>query len=336
MDSLEDLSRRAAVAQNQGDPTRARPQPWFVGSGRQLTLAVIAIVVALLAVRAVTTMWLVEEAWTWSTVQPFAPGFIRDYPHAPRPIDRARWITSADYPFAPEEYSILPPGGRQHLIVALSIDADGRVTDCWPELSSQSGRLDDRTCDLLRQRASFEPARDSTGHAIAGEVRQRVRWAPPAPPPTPLRRGDMLRTVDLSPDDRVISCHRYVDGRDAGITRSDPCLANDAPVRVRRLTGLKGPLRIALRSVVAQGEPGFMPIPRTSLLLFESVQRAVLQPDGTLRDCSMKLGGIQFDNKKGREATLCEFNRRWVFEGRKPDRPIVLRFMERVSVRRIG
>lgn len=62
MDPLEDLSRRHGRVQNQIDPTRARPQPWFVGGGSRLMIVVVSIVAVLVVIRAVSTIWMVEEA----------------------------------------------------------------------------------------------------------------------------------------------------------------------------------------------------------------------------------------------------------------------------------
>jgi len=57
MDDLEDLARRQARAQNGLDPTHARPQPWFVGSGRGLMLLVLALMTVFIVMRGVPSWW---------------------------------------------------------------------------------------------------------------------------------------------------------------------------------------------------------------------------------------------------------------------------------------
>ena len=60
--------------------------------------------------------------------------------------------------------------------VRLSISATGRVAGCDVTSSSGSRTLDRATCQILSNRARFEPARDSRGNRTADAVRQRIRW----------------------------------------------------------------------------------------------------------------------------------------------------------------
>ena len=65
MDDLEDLARRTATPQNGFDPTRARPEPWFVGSSPRLMIVVVTVVALLIVVRFASMVWLIEDAWQW-------------------------------------------------------------------------------------------------------------------------------------------------------------------------------------------------------------------------------------------------------------------------------
>jgi TonB family protein len=60
--------------------------------------------------------------------------------------------------------------------VTLQIDATGRVINCAVASSSGSKSLDAGTCKILRERASFSPARDETGKPIPSSYSQRVTW----------------------------------------------------------------------------------------------------------------------------------------------------------------
>ncbi len=52
----------------------------------------------------------------------------------------------------------------------LTIGPDGRVTGCNLVRSTGNGALDSATCNILRRRAKFTPARDSNGNATSDTI----------------------------------------------------------------------------------------------------------------------------------------------------------------------
>ncbi|MGE0178346.1 MAG: energy transducer TonB [Sphingomonas sp.] len=58
----------------------------------------------------------------------------------------------------------------------LTIGPDGRVSDCTITSSSGSSALDQATCRIMRSRARFTPARDSTGAAVGDTHSSRITW----------------------------------------------------------------------------------------------------------------------------------------------------------------
>lgn len=62
----------------------------------------------------------------------------------------------------------------------LDVGPDGRVTNCTVTSSSGSSSLDNTTCRLLRSRARFTPATDSSGGRTSDSVSGRIRWQLPA------------------------------------------------------------------------------------------------------------------------------------------------------------
>lgn len=193
MDDLEDLARRQARPQNGVDPTRSRPPPWFVGSGRGLMMAVLSIVALLILVRGLSTIWMVEAAWDWwrhrpAALPPGAPLVAR----APPRIDAAlpattlphgatpargkvtEWISADDYP--PEAIR-RNQQGRTGL--RWTIGVDGRVSKCGVTRSSGSAWLDAAGCRALIQRGRYEPARDADGRAIPSTASRTIVWRLP-------------------------------------------------------------------------------------------------------------------------------------------------------------
>jgi protein TonB len=64
--------------------------------------------------------------------------------------------------------------------VRLDVGPDGRVTNCVVTSSSGSSSLDNTTCRLLKSRARFTPATDSTGAKTTDTQTTRIRWQLPA------------------------------------------------------------------------------------------------------------------------------------------------------------
>ena len=61
----------------------------------------------------------------------------------------------------------------------LAVGPDGRVTGCTVTGSSGSAALDLATCRLMKGRARFAPARDSSGNAVADAVSSTITWRLP-------------------------------------------------------------------------------------------------------------------------------------------------------------
>jgi protein TonB len=64
--------------------------------------------------------------------------------------------------------------------VRLTVGPDGRVSDCSITSSSGSSALDSATCNILRRRARFTPAKDQAGNPISDSYSQRIRWELPS------------------------------------------------------------------------------------------------------------------------------------------------------------
>jgi periplasmic protein TonB len=83
----------------------------------------------------------------------------------------ASWVTDADY---------RPRWIRENLTgsarFSLSIDANGRVTNCTITRSTGHAELDAATCQLVTKRARFDAARDGNGKPVAGSYSNSVNW----------------------------------------------------------------------------------------------------------------------------------------------------------------
>lgn len=96
----------------------------------------------------------------------------RELANLPIPTEPpTNWLTSADYP------SDLLFDGAQGLVrFRLSVDADGKPTQCHIQQSSRPEGFDRAVCKALMKRAKFEPARTRDGKAIASYWRNTVKF----------------------------------------------------------------------------------------------------------------------------------------------------------------
>jgi protein TonB len=115
-------------------------------------------------------------------VPPLAPA----PPPPPPPPRKTQSATSAKGDlrtlFSTDDYppSALAAGAGGTAMAELTIGADGRVTGCNLIKSTGNSALDSATCNILRRRAKFTPARDSNGNATGDTIRTPpITWVVP-------------------------------------------------------------------------------------------------------------------------------------------------------------
>ena len=103
-------------------------------------------------------------------------------PPPPKKLEPARakanlgsYVSDADYPASAQRNE---EQGTTRF--RLSVGADGRVSDCTVTGSSGSSALDAATCRIMKSRARFEPARDSSGNKTSDSVSSAIKWVLPA------------------------------------------------------------------------------------------------------------------------------------------------------------
>lgn len=60
--------------------------------------------------------------------------------------------------------------------VTLTLDTEGRVTSCFIRQSSGIAAVDQWTCDILRRRERYAPARDAGGAPVIATVDEVIDW----------------------------------------------------------------------------------------------------------------------------------------------------------------
>lgn len=102
------------------------------------------------------------------------PAFAAE-PKLPTPLGNpGEWVTTEDYPT-----EALRQEWQGAVSFTLDVDKAGRVENCTVVVSSGHELLDVTACNLITQRAIFQPATDRRGRPTVGRYSNRVRWAIP-------------------------------------------------------------------------------------------------------------------------------------------------------------
>lgn len=113
---------------------------------------------------------LVPKPPSRATTQPFAYAVVGLRPRG----SPGSWVSNDDYPAA-----AIRAEQQGTVGFTLSVDAEGRPSDCVVTRTSGVALLDETACSLMMRRARFEPARDAEGKAIAARWSSRFRWELP-------------------------------------------------------------------------------------------------------------------------------------------------------------
>ena len=63
--------------------------------------------------------------------------------------------------------------------VRIKVSKEGKASDCQIIESSGSETIDKQTCNIIVNRARFQPARTNSGEAVDSIALQRIRWELP-------------------------------------------------------------------------------------------------------------------------------------------------------------
>jgi len=106
---------------------------------------------------------------------PPAPPPVRRIEPARAKANLASYVSNDDYPDSAIRNEEQGTTGFR-----LDVGPDGRVSGCSITSSSGSAALDNAVCRLMRSRARFTPATDSTGAKTSDSVSGRIRWVLPS------------------------------------------------------------------------------------------------------------------------------------------------------------
>lgn len=114
-------------------------------------------------------------------------------------------------------------------VARLEIDTAGVPSHCEVRVSSGSGALDNKTCEIALAQLRFTPARDQHGTATASSYMLPVRWVLPQSIPTARVSFSVLSHAEITGLGIVLNCVKKVEGSDPSNSAGDDCddLRND-------------------------------------------------------------------------------------------------------------
>ena len=117
------------------------------------------------------------------------------------PLNAERWIQESDYPDEARRH------GQQGKVYYLAlVDRNGKVDRCEIENSSSSETLDNATCSLIKERAVFEPARNSEGKPVYFRFHSSITWSLPYQPPVPINSWAYNGQLLISNSGEALKC----------------------------------------------------------------------------------------------------------------------------------
>jgi protein TonB len=126
-----------------------------------------------LLVMAIGVAGALQSADTPAQDQPDPPVQTETIP--PEPIgDPSTWVRESDYPS-----NFMRNGEEGTTRFQVRVGANGLPTMCFTIGSSGHFQLDGRACNLVMNRARFNPARDGSGNAVAGIYTGSHEWRAP-------------------------------------------------------------------------------------------------------------------------------------------------------------
>ena len=195
----------------------------------------------------------------------------------------AQYFSNDDYPV-----EALRRGAQGTVAFRLDIDASGTPTACTIEQSSGDAALDQATCDIVRTRARFRPARDAQGRPVPDTHSARVTWRIDEAsqssgfPFAPIEILSALRSTSRG----EFSCTMEVNGSPVRTLGVDECgfLAGSGADEALRRLGGEGELSLVLR-ISPDGQRERPAVADRGILVAHSEAQFTLSPDGRFAQC---------------------------------------------------
>ena len=202
--------------------------------------------------------------------------------------------------FSADDYprEAIRKGEQGASLVRLTIDVEGRASNCQVVQSSGSATLDEATCRILHERGRFTPARDAKGVPTADQFATRIRWELPPAPVAPFENAK-FRYIFTLDDARGIAGCRLEKSRALSNGLEDQCsIMRQTAAAI--IGALPESIPLAGRDFIFEtqfivgrgdlgGEIGASP---GEMLIFRARLTLRIGADGSVTSCGPELDGL--------------------------------------------
>jgi TonB family protein len=217
----------------------------------------------------------------------------------PKLLNPGQVLTGDDYP---QEALEKDEQGTAH--IRLTINPEGRVTECAVEKSTGSRSLDATSCRLYAERARYEPVAENEWPRV---VHHQVKWAVFTAERGRSRNGWFQRTsFVIRKDGAVLSCLvESSDAADVNCSTPQP-FAKETAAKYVKAVGNPAKLISEMR-YAPEGESPEPPRIRTGFPLRSA--KLVVKSDGSLRSCEVLEPGTSPKDSLCREVAQYPFEK---------------------------
>ena len=194
-----------------------------------------------------------------------------------------RLVTDADYPAA-----ALARGAQGTVRFHLIVDEGGVPQRCEIAESSGDADLDRVTCEIMRTRARFNPARDSGGRPVGDSIASSLTWRIREHRSGMPFRRTVMENIVRSSEKGAPTCTLVQDGRPAGEQPLEYCgfLAGAGTERLLGDIGGQGEISFVFY-VLPEGDELEGPQRERGDVLAHREVQVTVSPEGRVRECSI-------------------------------------------------
>jgi TonB family protein len=206
-------------------------------------------------------------------------GHVAPHQKVPEPVGSIQGLISADdYPV-----EALDRNEQGDVGVLIRVGTMGAISDCVVEKSSGSAILDKRTCEIIRQRANYKPARDRHGRAVVSEAHDTITWRIADDVPEPSDPWAATIVMNYAADGQPISCHVEVEGAKAA-SKPPTCSAFPLPSELRQL----GPItQVVVQQRLALGTDPTPALGPDDVIIGRTVLDLSVDEGGKITSCNV-------------------------------------------------
>lgn len=215
----------------------------------------------------------------------------------PKLLNSGEVVRAEDYP-----HEAIQAEEQGLVRMRLTVNGQGRVTDCTIVQSSGSATLDRHSCSLYATRARFQVTRNKAGKPMPTSFEQNVTWALHGESGSPRKAWINRFSIVLSANGTVRSCQASVQGMPPSTCTVPSAFPAESAAQIAELAQ-SDPAQLVTETAFAPIKSAPVPeIPAGMGLMSRRIVTVEIAGDGTIARCEPQAPGL---DKPG-EMSACD------------------------------